>query len=170
MTIFKDSYDFSRTLGDVRWQSFKTSIASVELVRPPQKHHHTNTTTPAQKTPPQAQKHHHTHTPPHKHHHKNTTTRTPPQKHHHKNTHTQTAPHKHHTNTTTQTPLHLIAPQLSKTFISPQFLNVVRSSLVKNAHFATVLSIRHARNNERVARRRETCVFYHSFERSTRTK
>ena len=31
MTIFKDSHHFSRILGDVWWQSFKTAITSVEL-------------------------------------------------------------------------------------------------------------------------------------------
>ena len=31
MTIFKDSHHFSRTLGDVWWQSFTTSITSIEL-------------------------------------------------------------------------------------------------------------------------------------------
>ena len=31
MTIFKDSHHFSRTLGDVWWQSLKTAITSVEL-------------------------------------------------------------------------------------------------------------------------------------------
>ena len=41
---------------------------------------------------------------------------------------------------------------------------------MKNVCFITVLSVRHARNNERVARRREKFAFYHSFERSTRTK
>ena len=79
MTIFSDRHHFSRTLGDVWWQSFQTDIASVELwamfddklwrqpwlrykfgrcLKTPQKHHHKNTTRP----------------PPQKHHHKNTTT------------------------------------------------------------------------------------------------
>ena len=41
---------------------------------------------------------------------------------------------------------------------------------MKHVCFITVLSVRHARSNERVARRREKFAFYHSFERSTRTK
>ena len=33
MTIFKDSHHFSRTLGSLWWQSFKTAITSAELSR-----------------------------------------------------------------------------------------------------------------------------------------
>ena len=84
LTIFKHSHHFSRTLGDVWWQS---------LMTPP--HHHKNTTP--------LQKQHHKKTAPQKHHHTNTTTKTPPQ--HHKNT---TTPPHHHTTTTTS-----ILPQFS---------------------------------------------------------
>ena len=41
---------------------------------------------------------------------------------------------------------------------------------MKNLRFTTVLSVRHVRSDERVARRRKKFAFYHSFERSTRTK
>ena len=39
----------------------------------------------------------------------------------------------------------------------------------QNVRFTTVLSIRQARNAERVARLREKFAFYHSFERPTFT-
>ncbi len=41
---------------------------------------------------------------------------------------------------------------------------------VKNLRFTTVLSIRHARSDVRVAPICEKFAFYHSFERPTRTK
>ena len=41
---------------------------------------------------------------------------------------------------------------------------------VTDLHFTTVLNVRHARSDERVARRREKFAIYHSFERPTRTK
>ena len=42
---------------------------------------------------------------------------------------------------------------------------------VKNLHFTTVLRVRHAQSDERVARTREEFANkYHSFDRSTRTK
>ena len=41
---------------------------------------------------------------------------------------------------------------------------------LKNLRFTTVLSIRHVRSDERVARRAEKFTFYYSFERPTRTK
>ena len=52
------------------------------------------------------------------------------------------------------------------------FLTVfhLRSSPAKNAHVTTVLSARHARSDERVARRAQEFAFYYSFERPTRTK
>ena len=40
----------------------------------------------------------------------------------------------------------------------------------KKLHFTIVLSIRHARSDERVSRRRDKIAFYHGFERPTRTK
>ena len=65
----------------------------------------------------------------------------------------------------------------SKICILPQFWTsdtskVTKGSLghVKNLRFTTVLSVRHARSDERVARRREKFAFYHSFDRPTRTK
>ena len=49
---------------------------------------------------------------------------------------------------------------------------VTKGSLgdVKNLHFTTVLSVGHARSDERVDRLTEKFAFYHSFERPTRTK
>ena len=124
----------SRTLGAVWWQSFTTTITSVELwamfenttTKTPQKHNQNTTSKTPQKhkqnttskTPPQKHNHNTTTTTT-KHHHKNTTTNTPPQKHHHKNTtktppqNTTTKHHRkntttkhHHKNTTTKTPAH----------------------------------------------------------------
>ena len=40
----------------------------------------------------------------------------------------------------------------------------------ENLRFTTVLNVRHVRSDERVARRREKFAFYHSFERPTRPK
>ena len=39
---------------------------------------------------------------------------------------------------------------------------------VKNLRFTTVLGVRHARRDERVAAASEKFAFYHSFERPTR--
>ena len=41
---------------------------------------------------------------------------------------------------------------------------------LKNLRFTTVLSVQHARSDERVARRAQKFAFYHSFERPTRPK
>ena len=65
----------------------------------------------------------------------------------------------------------------SRICILPQFWasdtsEVTKGSLghVKNLRFTTVLSVRHVRSDERVARPRKKFAFYHSFERPTRTK
>ena len=65
----------------------------------------------------------------------------------------------------------------SRICILPQFWasdtsEVTKGSLgeLKNLRFTTVLSVRHVRSDERVARRRDKFAFYHSFERPTRTK
>ena len=61
--------------------------------------------------------------------------------------------------------------------VLPQFWTsdtseVTKGSLgdVKNLPFTTVLNVRHARSDERVAPICEKFAFYHSFERPTRTK
>ena len=65
----------------------------------------------------------------------------------------------------------------SKICILPQFCasdtsEVTKGSprTVKNLRFTTVLSVRHVRSDERVARRSEKFAFYHSVERPTRPK
>ena len=58
----------------------------------------------------------------------------------------------------------------SNTAILPQFSHRSPVQSAKNVHRITVLSVRHARRDERVARRREKFAFYHSFEHPTRTK
>ena len=65
----------------------------------------------------------------------------------------------------------------SRICILPQFWTSDTSEVtkgsprtVKNLRFTTVLSVRHVRSDERVARRSEKFAFYHSFERPTRTK
>ena len=65
----------------------------------------------------------------------------------------------------------------SKICILPKFWvsdahEVTKGSLgeVTILHFTTVLSVRHARSDERVARSGQEFPFYHSFERPTRTK
>ena len=142
-----------------------------------QPHHHKNTTTknttttppptpPPQKTPPPTpppppQKHHHTHT--------TTTTKTPP--HHHESS------FYHSFERPTRTKWRKGCLATWKMPILPQFWasgthEVTKGSFgeVTNLHFATVLSVRHARSDERVARRAQKFAFYHSFEHPARTK
>ena len=153
-----------------------------------QKHNHTTPKTQSQKN--QKYNHKNTATPPQKPNHKNTkNTTTPPQKHHHKNTTTK----HHHTTTKTQyysvlqstTPVLLCTTKCYKVPLQYYFVlqnatpvllstnkwpALLRFSPVKNAHFTTALGARHARSDERVARWRQKCPFYHSFERPTHTK
>ena len=65
----------------------------------------------------------------------------------------------------------------SRICVLPQFWasdtsEVTKGSLgeLKKSRFTTVLSVRHVRSDERVARRAQEFAFYHSFERPTRTK
>ena len=141
MTIFYDIHHFSRTLGDV-W-----------------KHHHKNTT----KTQPE-------------HHLKNTTTKTP-QKHHH-------TPQKHHQNTTTTPPPpppppppvfnvrdthsdERVARRCPKCPFYHSFEHPTPTKWREGCHahtqnfdFTTVLSFRHVRSDERVARPDPEFAFY----------
>ena len=181
-----------------RHKSTTTKTQPQPTQKTPPQRHHKNTTTPPTKcknttTPPQ--KHNHkktkntiTKTQPR--HHKNPTTKTqktPP--HHHKNTTTK----HHHTTTKTQyysvlqstTPVLLCTTKCYKVPLQYYFVlqnatpvllstnkwpALLRFSPVKNAHFTTALGARHARSDERVARWRQKCPFYHSFERPTHTK
>ena len=169
MTIFKD------TTTKTPPQHHKKNDHNTTKT-PPQKHHHTT------KTPPR--EHHHKNTttsilpqfstvvgspqktPPH--HHENTTT-TPPQKHHH--ILFTRVYHRSRVQSGQKRPIwrsfFTVVRFRSKTFILPQFWasdthEVTRGlpgSAEEFAFYTTVLRVRHARSDERVARRREKFVF-----------
>ena len=164
--IFMDSYGSGM---GIIWE---TSHKGIPLLGVPENHTDNTTTTKntTTKTPPQHHKNHHntTKTPPKKHHHTNITTKTPP--HHHKNT--TTPPQKYHHqkhihNTTTKNTTTPPPPQKHHhtTTKTPRLLESV-----EKAHLTTVLSVRHARSDEWVARRAQNFAFYDSFERPTRTE
>ena len=144
MTIFWDKHRFSRTCqtGQCCMTILKDTAKTT-----PQKHRRNNTTT---KTPTQQ---HHPPTQPPKHNH-NTATKTPPQ-HHHLKKH-----HLHHLqNTTSKTPTVLLRTTkycILLQFWAPSPHEVTKGSLgdMKSLHFTTVLSVQHARSDERVATRR----------------
>ena len=156
-------------------QGTRTTTASL------QKHHHKNTT------------------PPQKHHHNTTTTSILPQFSTVvrfspvKNVHFTTVFHRSPVQSGEKRPFHFsfrtvlsfrhvrsderVARVSRRICVLLQFCTsdtseVAKGSIgeVRNLRFTTVLSVRHARSDERVDRLRQKFVFYHSFERPTRTK